>query len=69
MLQYDPIQSVHEGVKYACNQCDKQYSAQQSLTQHKQSKHEGIKYACHQCDQHFTRQIRLTQHIKSAHEQ
>ena len=33
------IRSVHEGVKYACNQCDYQATAQGSLTRHFQSKH------------------------------
>ena len=39
------IRSVHEGVKYACNQCDYQASYQNYLTTHHiQSKHEGVKY-------------------------
>ena len=39
------IQSKHEGVKYACNQCDHQATRQSNLTQHIQSVHEGVKYA------------------------
>ena len=62
------IQSTHECVKYACNQCDKQYSDKSNLTKHIQSKHEGIKYACYECDYQATRQDNLTSHIQSVHE-
>ena len=34
-----PMQSMHEGVKYACNQCDKQFSQQTTLTAHIKRKH------------------------------
>ena len=62
------IQSVHEGVKYACNQCDQQFSTQGNLTQHIQYKHVGVKYDCNECDKQFTKQCGLTTHIKSQHE-
>ena len=61
-------QSVHQGVKYACDQCEHQYKQQAHLTQHIQSKHEGVKYACDQCDYQFARQSNLTVHIQSKHE-
>ena len=48
------IQTKHEGVKYACNQCDQQFTQQSSLTTHIQSQHEGVKYACNQCDYQAT---------------
>merc|ERR1712079_47762 len=62
-----PLQSVHESVRYACNQCDQQFTRQRSLTGHIQSKHEGVKYACNQCDYQATQQTHLTQHIQSIH--
>ena len=37
---------VHDGVTYACNQCDYQASTQQNLNIHKMGVHEGVKYAC-----------------------
>ena len=58
----------HEGVKYACNQCDQQFTKQDSLTTHIQTKHEGVKYACNQCDQQFTQQDNLTRHVQYKHE-
>ena len=36
--------SVHKGVKYACNQCDSQFTQQGQLKQHKLSVHEGVRY-------------------------
>ena len=55
------IRSVHEGVKYACNQCDYQATQQCSLKRHIQSKHDGVKYPrnqskfqCPQSDKLFT---------------
>ena len=59
------IKSVHEGVKYACNQCDKQYTDHSSLRKHIQSTHEGVEYACNECDQQFTQQTTLTTHMKN----
>ena len=62
------IQSFHQGVRYACDQCDYQATLQSSLTKHIQSKHEGIKYTCDQCDYQATRQDHLAVHIKTKHE-
>ena len=56
-----------EGVKYACNQCDHQFTQQGSLSKHIQSVHEGVKYACNQCDHHYTQKGNLTRHIQSVH--
>ena len=55
-------------MKYACNQCDKQFTEQPKLTRHIKSVHEGVKYACNQYDHQATRQDRLTIHIQSVHE-
>ena len=60
--------SKAEGSRYACNQCDQQFTTQASLTTHIQSIHEGVKYACNQCDQQYTQQSNLTTHIQSKHE-
>ena len=60
-------QTVHQGVKYACDQCDSQFTQQSDLTRHIQSKHEGVKYACDQCDYQATQQNNLGRHIKIKH--
>ena len=41
---YHHKQSVHQGIKYACNQCDYKTATQSNLTIHIKSKHEGIRY-------------------------
>ena len=59
---------AHQGVKFACGQCDYQTTRQSSLTVHIQSKHENIKYDCDQCDYQATQKSNLTVHIQSKHE-
>ena len=56
------------GKKYACKQCDKQFTCLSGLRRHIQSIHEGVKYACNQCDYQATQQSSLTTHIQSKHE-
>ena len=65
---YRHKRTVHDGVKYACWQCDYQATNQQSLDMHTQAKHEGIKYNCDQCDYQATQQGNLIRHIQSKHE-
>ena len=65
---YHHKRTVHDGVKYACWQCDYQATYQQSLDLHIQAKHEGIKYNCDQCDYQATQQGNLIRHIQSKHE-
>ena len=64
------IQSNLEGVRYACEQCDQQYTTKRNLTQHIQIKHEGVRYDCNhdQCSKQFTKISNLTEHINSVHE-
>ena len=62
------IQSAHEGVKYACDQCGKQFTEDGSLTKHNQSVHEGVMYICSQCGHQATQQSNLARHIQSVHE-
>ena len=44
------IESKHEGFKYACNQCNKQFKQHGYLKRHIESQHEGVKYAWDQSD-------------------
>ena len=54
--------------RYPCNQCDQQFTLQNSLQKHIQSVHEGIKYSCNQCDYQAPIQGSLQRHIQSVHE-
>ena len=41
--------SVHENVKYSCNQCKSKFTQNGELIIHKMSVHENVKYPCDQC--------------------
>ena len=49
------IQSIHEGVRYDCNQCEYQATTQSNLKVHIKSLHEGAEYACDQCDKKYSK--------------
>ena len=57
-----------DGIKYDCNQCNKQFSDPSPLSRHTKSKHEGLKYDCNQCDYQATNQSNLMRHMQSIHE-
>ena len=61
------VQSAHNCVKFACNQCNKQFSSKGKLKRHVQSVHEGIKFNCDQCGKQFTQLDALKTHIESIH--
>ena len=42
------IESVHEGIKYSCEQCEYQATRKESLDKHRRSVHDWIKYPCGQ---------------------
>ena len=56
----------NEGVKYACNHCDQQFTQQSSLERHIQFQHEGVKYACNQCEFQGSKDA-LRHHSKMKH--
>ena len=54
--------SVHENVKYACNQCESKFTENSSLKTHKMSVHENVKYPCNQCEFKATKPGDLKRH-------
>ena len=42
--------SVHENIKYLCNQCEYKATRKGHLKTHEMSVHENIKYPCNQCE-------------------
>ena len=60
--------SVHEGVKYDCDQCDHKATCQAHLIQHQKSVHEGVKYNCFQCDYKANYHTDLIKHKNTVHE-
>ena len=69
---------MHEGVMWACMQCDYRAKAQSSLNHHVgskhgsllkniQSKHEGAMWACEKCNYQTTQEWILRRHRKNKH--
>ena len=66
------IASVHDGVKFQCDQCDYKTTDSRYLKQHKASEHEvkltiheGVRFPCDQCDYEATTSSSLKQHKAS----
>ena len=62
------INSVHDGVRYECQQCDHKATDPSTLRRHIKSVHDSVRYECQQCDHKATRPAHLRQHIKSVHD-
>ena len=62
------IASVHEGVRYSCDQCSYKAKSTRLVNQHHALKHLGIKYPCNECDYKGTTNGSLQQHKKTVHE-
>ena len=74
----------HEGVRYACDQCGAEFTAQGNLRRHKLSKHEQVnrnittnvtnfsttqvRWECDLCKSTFTDQGNLRRHKLTKHE-
>ena len=63
MALLNHIKSVHQGVKFSCNQCN--YKARQKghLLRHRKSMHEGVKFSCDQCNYDATKKNSLLTHM------
>ena len=42
--------TIHDGVRYKCDQCSYEAKLDNSITDHKRSKHDGYKFPCPNCD-------------------
>ena len=65
----EPKISIHEGVRFPCEQCDYKATRRGHLLRHKQLIHEGVivMVPCDQCDYKAKEKRSLTKHIKSRH--
>ena len=61
------MKSAHEGIKWTCKECRKDFTHLNSLNRHTASVHKGVRYSCNQCDKSFTQKQRLTAHIQLVH--
>ena len=57
--------AVHEGIKYPCGQCGKQFSRKGDVATHQKAIHEGVKYPCGQCDKEFSSKTSLARHQRN----
>ena len=60
--------SVHEGIKYPCDQCNNQFTRKFHLKEHVKSVHKGVRYPCDQCTFKAARLRNLNRHISTVHE-
>ena len=61
------IKTVHEGLRYSCDQCEFKATQQGTVNGHIQSIHKGIRYACDKCEYMSTREGNLNLHKKTKH--
>ena len=47
------MQTVHEGLKFPCDECDKQFTQKGYLNVHMKSVHEGKTFICDKCEKRF----------------
>ena len=59
--------SVHEGIKYSCNQCDYQATTQGHLHTHIAGKHSNKIFKCDHCDYWTKWRTDYNKHKRTAH--
>ena len=60
-------QSVHEGIKYPCDQCEYKATAMGSLRRHYNAIHSGHKYPCSECEHVSNTPANLKYHHNTVH--
>ena len=66
-------QSVHEGIRFKCQFCDKAYTTKYNVENHIRMNHSGIKdqpdmvYECDHCGKEFCRKDSYVRHVKTLH--
>ena len=58
----------HEGIKYTCRHCGKEFSKKGHLAEHRRAVHDRIKYSCGKCEYQATSKGHLAQHQREVHE-
>ena len=61
------IETMHNGVRYRCNECSYLSSDKANLRRHVLTLHEGLKFPCQNCDYHATDSGNLRRHNDSVH--
>ena len=64
---YRHQKSVHQGLKYSCDQCDKILTSHEKLKNHQKSVHFGQKLDCDLCEKQFNLASALSKHKRVVH--
>ena len=68
MLNSTNPQTSRPGIKFNCDECDRDFNSEEILKTHLKSKHESdSRFNCHDCDQRFDRDEDLQCHSKKDH--
>jgi len=57
----------HMGVRFKCDQCEREFSRKDTLQNHVKSKHEGKRYSCDKCGSEFGSPTSLCNHRARMH--
>ena len=63
------VRIIHEGITYACDQCDYLATQQGHLKEHIQAKHEGVMFGCSKCNKQFSFRSGLNRHYRIVHDE
>ena len=63
------MKAFHEGKRWTCQECRKEFTHPNSLNKHTASVHKGVRYPCDQCDKSFTQKQSLKVHVQSIHKE
>ena len=68
LATYRHKQSVHDGKRYNCTECEYVGKRSDDLKRHSQSQHEGFKYVCPECNYVVTTPSGLMNHKRKIHD-
>ena len=68
ILQEDQIFPVQDENKFTCHQCNKTFTDEGKLRNHKETEHVGcVNYICDHCGETFTEEVTLRNHKETVH--
>ena len=60
--------SVHLGIRYTCNKCERKFSTKVGLDAHNDTIHRKLKFSCQICGHQFMRKSSIPKHRQFKHE-
>ena len=62
------IRAKHDGMRYECKECGKEFTSAWWLREHIRHKHEGLRHECKECGKAFSSAQYLREHIRIDHQ-